>query len=94
MLKLWLYITSFIKFLILWAIVSGIVTYFWPVPGRIVFVVGLLGIFGATKDDVAEKYEEILKKREHKRKLKVAEDSKDEFEGFEQAVTLTRRNMQ
>lgn len=61
--------------------------------GKVIFILGALGAFSAVKEDVEASYEEALREREHRRILKVAEESKDEFEGFEQALILTRRNM-
>lgn len=94
MLRLRLYATSILKYIAVLLILSVIISRFFPMIGLTIFALGLIGSFGAVKEDVEERYQEELKKQEQRRIMKVAKDSKDEFEGFEQAISLTRRNMQ
>lgn len=93
MLKIWFYITGVIKYFIFLIIVTAILAYIFPIAAFIVFIIGIFTINGLAKDNVTEKYNEHLQKVEQKRLLRVAENSKDEFDGFEDALTLTRRSM-
>lgn len=94
MLKLWLYITSLLKYIVFLLIIGGILTYFFSTIGLVISLVLFLGVFSAAKDDMNEKYAIALEKRRQKIIKKKAEESKYEFEGFEQALALTRREME
>lgn len=91
--KFWLYITSGIKYIIGLSIISGLVSMFFPRIAIIIFGLGIFGIGEQVKEDVNNRYNKILRIREEERILKVAEESKYEFEGFDLAMSLTRRNM-
>lgn len=97
MLKIGIYLKCILQYLLGLFIISGVLVYFFPRAGLVVFGLGFIGMFGSVKENVDIQYREALekreKKREHKRVQKVAMQSKDEFDGFEQAMALTRRNM-
>ena len=93
MLKIGIYLKCILKFLLALLIISGILVYFFPIAGLIVFGLGFIGMFSAVKEDVDKQYRIALEKIEQKRVQKVAMQSKDEFDGFEQAMALTRRTM-
>lgn len=93
MLKIWFYLTGIIKYFIFLVILTAILAYIFPVAAFFVFIIGLFAINGLAKDNVNEKYNEYLKRKEERRLAVIAENSKDELDGFEDAMTLTRRNI-
>lgn len=70
-----------------------VLNHFYPKIGIIVFVLSVIGSFWVTSYGFKERYNKVLEKREQKRIFKVAEKSKHEFEGFDQAIKLTREMM-
>ena len=86
MTKLWLYITSWLKFqLVLLVIYIPLGMYLGNI-GLIISGLLFLGTFSAAKDDMKKRYDK-------KQTKKIASMAKFEFEGFEQALTVTAREM-
>lgn len=72
---------------------SMILAFIYPIISLIVFIIGLIALPSVTKGKFEEEYGNFQRKQEERRIQSIAEKSKDEFEGFEQAMILTRRAM-
>ncbi|WP_391575036.1 hypothetical protein [Cohnella sp.] len=98
MTKLWLYMTSLLKYFIVILIVNGIMLYFFlNIVTLIIAGLLFLGMFGAAWTDMKERYDKKQKKKElrfaQRETANFAAAARHELEGFEQALSLTMREM-
>ncbi|AIQ56180.1 hypothetical protein [Paenibacillus borealis] len=86
---LW-YLLYYLKYLAAGALVSAIVAIFFPPAALVIMGIMLLGGLPAAYKDLKEKRVPVMKAKQiNKRYAKL----KNEFEGFEEALRLTKRNM-
>jgi len=84
------YLVYLLKYLLIGALISGIVAIFFPIGGFILGLICLIGAFPLAKEEYEDERAPVLKEKAARKRYKKL---KHEFRGFDEALQHVRRGL-